>query len=167
MGKKTRRIQSISERRGLQDELLRITAMQEGVTSAKLEWQAHEQTRSLVERIRQLEATFERPSTPRAERMEALMGWAKDVLKIDVSNIKISHNDREEFGFVASRDISQNEVILTIPDTYFLKLPRHGPVAKFISQDKMLIFMPNVALAVYLLSEYVNKKSFWRVYFGK
>lgn len=165
MGKKTRRIQSISERRGLQDELLRITAMQEGVTSAKLEWQAHEQTRSLVERIRQLEATFERPSTPRKERVEALMGWAKDVLKIDVSSIKISEDDRQGFGFVASRDIPENDVILRIPDTYFLKLPRNGPVAKFINQDKMLIFMPNVALAVYLLSEYVNKRSFWKVYF--
>ncbi|CAD5121413.1 DgyrCDS9933 [Dimorphilus gyrociliatus] len=165
MGKKTRRIQSISERRGLQDELLRITAMQEGVTSAKLEWQAHEQTRSLVDKIRNLEATFERPTTPRKERMEALLEWAKDSLKIDVSSIKIEENEKKGFGFVASRDMAENEVILTIPDNYFLKLPRNGPVAKFISQDKMLIFMPNVALAVYLLSEYFNKKSFWKVYF--
>ncbi|CAI8011897.1 Actin-histidine N-methyltransferase [Geodia barretti] len=70
------------------------------------------------------------------------------------------------YGVKATADIEMGERVMRIPEKLMMtsetaKTSQLGPL---IARDRMLQVMPNVALALHLLNERYNPKSFWKPY---
>lgn len=141
---------------------------------------------SLISQIDQLEQPFNSmlPSMKRnSETFDHFIQFCEangvDTSQIEIAPINIE-NCENEFGLLSKSNISEGQVILTIPrkliltvNDYMFNLnsaPRKSEFDKsfieFISSDPLLSEMPNLVLAMILMREFTDENSFWQPYFN-
>lgn len=87
---------------------------------------------------------------------------------VDTSKVRIEAIDTHNYGLVASTQIRQGDVILTIPHRILIQsqnASKDPKLASWVKSDPLLSSMRNVLLAIYLLNEVGRGgKSEWAPY---
>jgi histone-lysine N-methyltransferase SETD3 len=85
---------------------------------------------------------------------------------VDTSAIEIAEFPQVGYGLKATRDLKDSEKLLQIPRKLMLTVDsaKQSALGPLIGEDRILQVMPNVILALHLLNEKLNPKSFWKPY---
>ncbi|XP_041468746.1 actin-histidine N-methyltransferase-like [Lytechinus variegatus] len=129
------------------------------------QWEEFLQIHNVIEKIRKRQKGEPNHQSKREEHFEAFFKWLnKNGVSSD--SVKIAKFD-QGYGLQATKDIKSDEQLLNIPrkvmmtDQNALESPTIG---ELVRGDRLLKGMPNVALAVFIISEKLKPNSFWKPY---
>lgn len=133
----------------------------------KDQWDEFVQIHNLIEKIRKKQNGSEEqpPCSERDAYFPEFLEWLNGN-GVSTDSVKITKFD-EGYGLEATTDIKMNEKLMDIPrkvmisDQNALDSPLLGDL---IRGDRLLKGMPNVSLAVFILSEKLKPDSFWQPY---
>lgn len=103
----------------------------------------------------------------RSECLPRFMKWLDENGASYCEKIEVKEISKEQgFGFIATQDIKENDVLTTIPEKVILKFEdaKKSYLGRLIDSHEMLTMMPNVSLALFLHCEKNNDKSFFKPY---
>ncbi|XP_064602979.1 actin-histidine N-methyltransferase-like [Liolophura sinensis] len=129
------------------------------------EWDDFIELRQVIERVEQLQTGSGTHSQNRAENIQAFLDWL-NTHGVDTTNVGICEFKGYGYGLKAEKDFKTADLFLSIPRKLMLTLDsaKLSPLGPFMSDDKILQSMPNVALSLHLLCEKYRENSFWAPY---
>lgn len=176
MGKKGRRTsQSSSEQNGpgttkiparvkrkLDDAVDQLFQM---CTTGSQDWAQFVKIYEMLQKIRALEKDYVLPPNSREEHFDKLLTWLSEE-GASWKSLKIHQFSVGGFGLSAECSIEEGEQWLTIPRKVMLtsETARKSKLGVIAETDTILQHMPNVLLALHLLNERCEEKSFWTPY---
>ncbi|XP_071963340.1 actin-histidine N-methyltransferase-like [Antedon mediterranea] len=158
-----------SERKEIQNLCSQLMELCKTPTQANpnKQWEEHVQIRSVVEKIRTKQQGLHRlfVDEEREENLDAFLSWVKEHGAM-CNKVKIAKYNTEGYGIEAVTDVKEDDVFLSIPRSMMLTVEtaRQSEFGKLAETDPILKSMPNVLLAVHVLSEMFKPDSFWRPY---
>lgn len=155
------------ELNNLIEKLLKVTSScADGPGLAKL-WEAHTESQFIVDRIQQIESEIKNPlhTQNRNASLDVFISWLKQH-DVKFDGVKVSQFPEYDLGLEATKDIKQSSLLLEVPKKimFTTQCCDVADFKKLYNTDKLLINMPNVALAFALVVERLNKDSFWKPY---
>jgi histone-lysine N-methyltransferase SETD3 len=120
---------------------------------------------ALTDTLREKQGPSPSQLPPREEGFEPFYQWLK-AHNAEFDKVEVGSFGGVGYGVKAKADIEMGERVMRIPEKLMMtsetaKTSQLGPL---IARDRMLQVMPNVALALHLLNERYNPKSFWKPY---
>ncbi|GFT00203.1 actin-histidine N-methyltransferase [Nephila pilipes] len=131
----------------------------------KAEWDEMNEIFEILHSIQELEKDYRISFPDRKNNWERFYEWCEEN-GAEFSSVEVQEIKEGNFGAVAKVDIKEKEPFLKIPRKIMMseisaKNSRLGPL---ISSDPILQHMPNVQVAMHLLTELLDPKSFWLPY---
>ncbi|GFX57948.1 actin-histidine N-methyltransferase [Trichonephila clavipes] len=131
----------------------------------KAEWDEMTEIFETLGTIQELEKDYRITFPDRKNNWERFYEWCEEN-GAEFSSVEVQEIKEGNFGTVAKIDIKENEPFLKIPRKIMMseisaKNSRLGPL---ISSDPILQHMPNVQVAMHLLTELLDPKSIWLPY---
>ncbi|KAG8185873.1 hypothetical protein JTE90_004415 [Oedothorax gibbosus] len=131
----------------------------------KAEWDEMKEIFELLKAVQDIEKNYQAPLPDRTSNWERFYEWCTES-GADFKSVEVAEISDGNYGLKAVRDIKEDEPFLVIPRKLMMsemsaKNSRLGPL---INNNPILQHMPNVQVAMHLLSEFLNPKSFWSPY---
>ncbi|KAK6629183.1 hypothetical protein RUM43_003000 [Polyplax serrata] len=144
-------------------KLLKLTSQMP--SDGKGNWETHVEIHKLFQKVQELEPAYD-VSNKREDHFEDLKIWIKNNGG-DIENISIKKFDGMDYGLEAVKDIREGDLICSIPRKVMMSFEniKNSPLEHLFKNDPILSNMGNVALALFLILEYLKgKDSFWYSY---
>lgn len=167
--KKSSALNNHNEINELIDKLLRISTLpQEPDLSKCLE--NHREMCVIIEKIKKLQTNgVEEKNTTISRTSAAIIDRFTNWYEENGAELKgcdIQEIENFGLGFITNIEIAASSLVISVPKKLMLTVEaaKKTPLKKLIEKDHLLGYMPNVALAIFLLYEKYKPESFWKPY---
>ncbi|KPJ20027.1 Histone-lysine N-methyltransferase setd3 [Papilio machaon] len=169
VGKETNKfhLQKRKELAVLIDKVLKLTSVFQTTGNTLKSWDHHLEIEAIVKEIINIEnALYPKDAQiERKEKLDKYLIWLRDN-GAQFEGVEISEFEGYDMGLKATKDFPEDSLILTVPGKLMLseKDAIESELNTFINADPILMNMPNIALAMFLLLERNKSESFWKPY---
>lgn len=129
------------------------------------EWEGFKEIYKIIEEIQILEkySAFKFPE--RLKKLDEFWSWCKDN-GAQSNGVEIKTAGGNELGIFATEELKEGALFFVIPKRLMLSVEtaKESALLPVLEKDPMLQKMPNVLMAIYLLTELTEHESFWKPY---
>ncbi|XP_068628869.1 actin-histidine N-methyltransferase [Battus philenor] len=151
----------------LVEKVLKITSVFQTPSNVLKIWDKHLEIDSIIKDIIYIEDSLsnKNPKTERNLNVEKYINWLHEN-GAQFEGVEISSFDGYDLGLKATKDFPEDSLILTVPSKVMMteKDALESDLGAFIKVDPVLMNMPNITLALFLLLEKSKPDSFWKPY---
>ncbi|KAF9807825.1 hypothetical protein SFRURICE_000606, partial [Spodoptera frugiperda] len=147
----------------LVDKVLRLTRVFQASTNVIKSWEHHLEIDALIKEILNLEGPQPKSGQGRHSNIDKFNKWLSEN-EVQLDGIEIAEFEGYEFGLKATKEFKEGSLLLTVPSKLMMteKNAKESELGSF--SDPLLQNMPNITLALFLLLEKNDPKSFWKPY---
>ncbi|XP_029642388.1 actin-histidine N-methyltransferase [Octopus sinensis] len=129
------------------------------------DWDEFMEIFNLVEKIREKQKHLVSVSQKTSREWSSFLQWLQEN-NVDTSRVTTDEFPVYGFGLRATQNLKEGDLFLSVPRKLMIstETASRSQIGFLIEEDKLLQSMPNVVLAIHLLSESKNSDSFWYPY---